>query len=52
MEDVKDDDSLELKYLPNRKIKRKKKKFDIIEANDTHLPVKRKNLKLQAMEKE
>ena len=51
MEEV-DDDSLELKYLPNKQIKRKKPKYEVMEANDTHKVIRNRNLRMQARKKE
>lgn len=46
-EEIEDEDSLELKYLPNRTFKRKKKRFEVIgEGTDNYqLMVKNKSLK-------
>lgn len=40
-------DFLNLKYLPNREKKKKKPKFELIPAQDSHKAVTNKNLRLQ-----
>ena len=40
------DKSLDLKYLPSKKVRKKKAKFEFQPANDTHQVVRSKNLKV------
>ncbi|CDW82866.1 UNKNOWN [Stylonychia lemnae] len=47
-----EDDSLDLKYLPNKEIKKKKQKYIVMNAHDSHQVIKNRNLKYQQAVKE